>query len=51
MNQNLPKVLVVEDEKSFVEALKVGLDREGFDVKVAEDGLMALNYFGHLNLT
>ena len=45
MNQNLPKVLVVEDEKSFVEALKVGLDREGFDVKVAEDGLMALELF------
>ena len=45
MSQNLPKVLVVEDEKSFVEALKVGLDREGFDVKVAEDGLMALNLF------
>ena len=45
MNQNLPKVLVVEDEVSFVEALKVGLDREGFDVKIAEDGLMALNLF------
>tara|TARA_X000000368_G_scaffold187884_1_gene148193 strand:+ start:1236 stop:1946 length:711 start_codon:yes stop_codon:yes gene_type:complete len=45
MNQNLPKVLVVEDEKSFVEALKVGLEREGFDVKVAEDGLMALELF------
>ena len=45
MNQNLPKVLVVEDEKSFVEALKVGLDREGFDVKVAEDGLTALELF------
>ena len=45
MNQNLPKVLVVEDEKSFVEALKVGLDREGFDVKIAEDGLMALELF------
>ena len=37
--------MVVEDEKSFVEALKVGLDREGFDVKVAEDGLMALELF------
>jgi len=37
--------LVVEDEKSFVEALKVGLDREGFDVKVAEDGLTALELF------
>lgn len=38
-------MLVVEDEKSFVEALKVGLDREGFDVKVAEDGLTALELF------
>ena len=37
--------MVVEDEKSFVEALKVGLDREGFDVKIAEDGLMALELF------
>ena len=37
--------MVVEDEKSFVEALKVGLDREGFDVKVAEDGLTALELF------
>ena len=45
IKQILPKVLVVEDEKSFVEALKVGLDREGFDVKVAEDGLTALELF------
>ena len=31
-------VLVVEDEESFVEALNIGLDREGFDVSVARDG-------------
>ena len=31
-------VLVVEDEASFVEALAVGLKREGFLVKVARDG-------------
>ena len=38
-------VLVVEDEESFVEALVVGLKREGFRVKVARDGLEALDAF------
>jgi two-component system response regulator RegX3 len=38
-------VLVVEDEESFVEALKVGLKREGFRVEVARDGLQALDMF------
>jgi two-component system response regulator RegX3 len=40
-----PTVLVVEDEESFVEALIVGLKREGFRVKVARDGLEALEVF------
>jgi len=40
-----PTVLVVEDEESFVEALVVGLKREGFRVKVARDGLEALEVF------
>jgi two-component system response regulator RegX3 len=38
-------VLVVEDEESFVEALVVGLKREGFLVKVATDGAEALEMF------
>ena len=38
-------ILVVEDEESFVEALVVGLKREGFLVKVARDGAEALNVF------
>ena len=38
-------VLVVEDEESFVEALTVGLKREGFRVQVARDGAEALNLF------
>ena len=38
-------VLVVEDEESFVEALVVGLKREGFLVKVARDGAEALEVF------
>jgi two-component system response regulator RegX3 len=38
-------VLVVEDEASFVEALKIGLTREGFIVEVAVDGFEALEKF------
>jgi two-component system response regulator RegX3 len=38
-------VLIVEDEESFVEALVVGLKREGFLVKVARDGAEALETF------
>ena len=40
-----PTVLVVEDEESFVEALLVGLKREGYRVEVARDGLEALEKF------
>jgi two-component system response regulator RegX3 len=36
---------VVEDEESFVDALRVGLAREGFDVAVARDGLEAVEVF------
>ena len=38
-------VLVVEDEDSFVEALTVGLKREGFRVTLARDGAEALDLF------
>jgi len=38
-------VLVVEDEASFVEALTIGLRREGFEVVVAVDGAEALERF------
>ncbi len=38
-------MLVVEDEGSFVDALCVGLKREGFRVEVARDGLEALDRF------
>jgi two-component system response regulator RegX3 len=38
-------VLVVEDEESFVDALLVGLKREGFRVTVARDGAEALDVF------
>jgi two-component system response regulator RegX3 len=38
-------VLVAEDEESFVDALVIGLGREGFDVHVARDGPEALAVF------
>ncbi len=38
-------VLVVEDEPTFVEALTVGLKKEGFRVQVARDGAEALLVF------
>jgi two-component system response regulator RegX3 len=41
----MPTVLVVEDEESYVEALQIGLSREGFDVVVARDGIDALARF------
>jgi two-component system response regulator RegX3 len=40
-----PTVLVVEDEESFIEALSLGLTREGFRVQVARDGVAALSMF------
>lgn len=40
-----PVVFVVEDEESFIDALTVGLTREGFAVEVARDGMEALTRF------
>jgi two-component system response regulator RegX3 len=42
---NQPTILVVEDEVSFVEALEIGLAREGFHVEIATDGIEALERF------
>ena len=42
---NVQTVLVVEDEASYVEALIIGLTREGFRVEVAVDGAEALARF------
>ncbi|MGI9577332.1 MAG: response regulator [Microthrixaceae bacterium] len=39
------RVLVVEDEEAFIDALQVGLVREGFDLEVARDGAEAITRF------
>jgi two-component system, OmpR family, response regulator RegX3 len=45
-------ILLVEDEESFVDALTVGLEREGFEVTAARDGQEALTLFHerHVNV-
>jgi len=40
-----PTVLIIEDEESFIDALEVGLRREGFLTRVAKDGPEALTLF------
>ena len=45
-NDRAVQVLIAEDEESFVDALVVGLQREGFAITVARDGVEALDRFG-----
>lgn len=45
---SVPVILVVEDEESYIDALEVGLAREGFDIKVARTGAEALSVFDSL---
>ncbi|MDO8391605.1 MAG: response regulator transcription factor [Actinomycetota bacterium] len=49
MSNTRQTVLVVEDEASYVEALTIGLTREGFRVEVAVDGVEALQKFDLVN--
>ncbi len=42
-------VLVVEDEEAFIDALSIGLPKEGFAVAVARDGAEALAMFDEVD--
>ena len=44
-----PTILVVEDEASFVDALQIGLTREGFHVEIATDGIEAITRFAQVD--
>jgi two-component system response regulator RegX3 len=44
-NEGPVKVLLAEDEESFIEALVIGLTNEGFRVTVARDGNEAVSLF------
>jgi len=43
------RVLLAEDEESFIDALVIGLSREGFAVTVARDGSEALRLFDEVD--
>jgi two-component system, OmpR family, response regulator RegX3 len=45
MTAEAPLILVVDDEQSYRDALRVALEREGFRVEVAADGAEALQKF------
>lgn len=49
MSAEAPTVLIVEDTEAYVEALTIGLDREGFRVEVARDGAEALVKFAEVD--
>ena len=48
MTEHATTVLIVEDEESFVDALTIGLGREGFTIQVARDGAEALLRFAEI---
>ena len=39
------KILVVDDDPNICESLRVNLESEGFQIKIANDGVEAVNYF------
>jgi two-component system, OmpR family, KDP operon response regulator KdpE len=43
---NKPRILVVDDEAQLTRVLRTGLKARGYDVRVAADGLTALETFG-----
>jgi two-component system response regulator RegX3 len=47
-DESQTKVLLAEDDESFIDALVIGLTREGFTVTVARDGNEALRLFSSL---
>lgn len=44
MNEN-PKILVVDDDKNICEIIRLYLDKEGFEVIIANDGQAAIDLF------
>ena len=39
------KILVIDDDVNICEALKIHLENEGYEVKIANDGVEGINYF------
>ena len=45
------KILIIDDDSGITEVLKSYFENEGYDVKVATDGMEGLNYFKILEMT
>jgi two-component system, OmpR family, alkaline phosphatase synthesis response regulator PhoP len=43
MNKQMPRILVVDDEQDIIEIIRHTLNKEGFDVHVAANGLQAID--------
>ncbi|ENH96258.1 winged helix family two component transcriptional regulator [Gracilibacillus halophilus YIM-C55.5] len=43
MKTNEAKILIVEDDTHILEFLKIGLENEGYQVRTAKEGMMAIN--------
>jgi two-component system alkaline phosphatase synthesis response regulator PhoP len=41
-NKQIQKILVVDDEESILELLRYNLEKEGYDVRTAQDGMKAV---------
>ena len=48
-SEEIVRVLIAEDEESFIDALVIGLERENFVVTIARDGSEALELFNELD--
>jgi two-component system, OmpR family, response regulator RegX3 len=49
LGEGVVRVLLCEDEESFVDALVIGLSNEGFRVSVARDGAEAISLFDEMS--
>jgi two-component system, OmpR family, KDP operon response regulator KdpE len=45
-SERMPRILVVDDESQITRVLRTGLKARGYDVRVAADGVSALETFG-----
>ncbi len=45
MTEHRTRILIVEDQESYRDALSTGLEREGYDVQLAADGMEGLRLF------
>ncbi len=46
IGRDAPRILIVDDEQSMREWMRILFQREGFDVLVAEDGVVARDLVG-----